>query len=61
MKRRTYDNMVKATQTIVNKGYQWDEANDIAMKCFDQMEVLNNGMPVEWLIDKIQLCKQEAI
>lgn len=54
MKRRTYNNMLKATKMIVAKGYQWDEANEIAIECFSQMEALNNGMPVEWFIDKIQ-------
>lgn len=27
MRYRTYKNMVKATQMIADKGYDWDEAN----------------------------------
>ena len=53
MKRRTYNNMVKATKLIVGKGYDWNEANEIAIKCFDNMEQLNNGTSVEWFINKI--------
>ena len=45
--------MVKATKIIASKGYEWDEANQIAMNCFDQMETHKNGMSVEWFIDKI--------
>jgi len=54
MKRKTYNNMVNATKMIADKGYEWDEANTIAMKCFDQMNVIKNGMPVEWFINKVQ-------
>lgn len=53
MKRKTYNNMVKATKMIFEKGYTWQEANEIAIKCFDNMEQFKNGMPVEWFIDKI--------
>ena len=53
MKRRTYNNMVKATKLIVAKGYDWKTANEIAMQCFDNMEQNKNGMSVEWYIDKI--------
>lgn len=51
MIRKTYGNMVKATQMIANKGYEWNEANDIAIKCFDDSKT--NGMSVEWWISKI--------
>lgn len=53
MKRRTYNNMVKATNMIIAKGYNKNEANEIAIKCFDNMERSKNGMEVEWFIDKI--------
>lgn len=53
MKRRTYNNMLKATKMIVEKGYDWNTANQIAIQCFDELEQLNNGMNVEWLINQI--------
>lgn len=53
MKRRTYNNMVKATKMIADKGYEWTEANEIAIQCFDRMKQENNGMEVEWFINKI--------
>lgn len=53
MKRRTYNNMLKATNMIADKGYDWKTANLIAMQCFDNIEQNNNGMSVEWYIDKI--------
>ena len=54
MKRRTYNNMVKATKMIAKKGYSWDEANEIAIKVFDEAERQKNGMPIEWYIEKIR-------
>ena len=57
MKRRTYNNMLKATKMIVEKGYSWNEANEIAMKVFDESEQQKNGMPIEWYIDKIAIRK----
>lgn len=53
MKRKTYNNMIKATKIIADKGYEWEEANKIAIQCFEQMKEVNNGMEVEWFIDKI--------
>lgn len=53
MKYRTYKNMEKATQMIVAKGYDWKTANEIAMRCFDNMQQSKNGMSVEWWIDRI--------
>jgi hypothetical protein len=53
MKRRTYNNMLKATKLIANKGYEWNKANEIAMQIFDEAEKQKNGMPIEWYIDKI--------
>jgi hypothetical protein len=40
--------MCKATKMIMEKGYECKEANEIAMKCFDNAEQSKNGMPIEW-------------
>ena len=53
MKRRTYNNMLKATKLIANKGYDWNTANEIAMQIFDEAEKQKNGMSIEWYINKI--------
>ena len=53
MKRRTYNNMVKAVNMLMAKGYDCGEANSIAIQCFDNAEQAKNGMPVEWWLDKI--------
>ncbi len=53
MKRRTYNNMLKATRLIANKGYEWSKANEIAMQIFDEAEKQKNGMSIEWYISKI--------
>ena len=53
MKRRTYNNMLKATKLIANKGYEWNKANEIAMQIFDESEKQKNGMSIEWYIDKL--------
>lgn len=54
MKKRTYNNMIKATKLIAAKGYSWQEANEIAIKIFDQAEINNNGMSIEWYIEKVR-------
>jgi len=38
---------------ITKKGYDWNTANEIAIKCFDELEQLKNGMDVEWFINKV--------
>ncbi len=53
MKRKTYNNILKAGKLIQKKGYGEMEALEMAIKLFDELEQLNNGMTVEWLIDKI--------
>ena len=58
MKRKTYNNMVEATKMIADKGYKWEEANQMAILCFEQMKQANNGMNVEWFINKI-ITKEE--
>ena len=54
MKRKTYNNVLKAGKLIQKKGYEKEESLEMALKLFDQLETLKNGMPVEWLIDKLQ-------
>ena len=53
MKYRTYGNMVKATEMIMEKGYDKETANKIAMQCFDNAAADKNGMSIEWYIKKI--------
>ena len=53
MKRRTYNNMLKATKLIANKGYEWNKANEIAIQIFDEAEKQKNGMSIEWYINKL--------
>lgn len=52
MKRKTYNNVMKATKMIQKKGYNFEEASQMAINIFDQHE--NGEMPIEWYIDKIQ-------
>lgn len=53
MKRKTYNNVLKAGKLIQKKGYEEKESLDMAIKIFDKMEQLNNGMSAEWFIDQI--------
>lgn len=53
MKRKTYNNVLKAGKLIQKKGYEEKESLEIAVKLFDELEMTNNGMSIEWLIDKI--------
>ena len=53
MKRKTYNNVMRAIKIIQSKGYGFDEASEIALKCFDNMEQAHNGMPAEWWLDKV--------
>lgn len=53
MKRKTYNNVLKVGKLIQKKGYDEKTALEIAIQCFDNMQISNNGMPVEWYIDKI--------
>ena len=54
MKRKTYNNVLKAGKLIQKKGYGEKESLEMAVKLFDKLENLHNGMSVEWLIDKIE-------
>lgn len=53
MKRKTYNNVLRAGKLIQKKGYEEKEALELAVQKFDQLKSLNNNMPVEWLIDKM--------
>ena len=57
MKRKTYNNVLKAGKLIQKKGYEKQESLEMAVKLFDQLEIINNGMPVEWLIEKLAVKK----
>ena len=53
MKKKTYNNVLKAARLIMKKGYEEKESLEMAVKIFDEMEALNNGMSIEWRISKI--------
>lgn len=53
MKYRTYKNMIKATEMIMQKGYDHKTANELAIKIFDESIINKNGMSIEWYINKI--------
>lgn len=53
MKRMTYNNVLKAGRLIQKKGYGKKESLEMAIKIFDEMELLNNGMSIEWRINQI--------
>lgn len=53
MKRKTYNNVLKAAKLIQKKGYYEKESLEIAVQKFDELEQLQNGMNVEWLIGKM--------
>ena len=53
MKKKTYGNVLKAARLIRKKGYSEQESLEIAVQKFDELEAMNNGMSVEWLIEKM--------
>ena len=53
LKRKTYNNVLKAGKLIQKKGYGKKESLEMAVKLFDDLEKLHNGISVEWLIDKL--------
>lgn len=53
MKRKTYNNVLKAAMLIRKKGYEEKESLEMAVQVFDNMEMLQNGMSAEWFIEKI--------
>ena len=58
MKRKTYNNVLKVAKLIMKKGYEEKESLEMAVKIFDEMEELNNGMSIEWRISQI-ISKEE--
>ena len=53
MKKKTYNNVLKAAILIRKKGYEEKESLEMAVQVFDNMEMLQNGMSAEWFIEKI--------
>ena len=53
MKRKTYNNVLKAAKLIMKKGYEEKESLEMAVNIFDEMEASNNGMSIEWRISQI--------
>jgi len=51
MKRKTHNNVVKATKMIQKKGYSLEEANEMAIRLFDEHTKDMNS--IEFYIDKI--------
>ena len=49
MKRKTYNNVVKVTKMIQKKGYSLDEANEMAIRLFDENTKDMNS--IEFYID----------
>lgn len=56
VKYKTLKNIEKAVLLIMEKGYDREEANSMAITCFDASKT--NGMSVEWWIKRI-LSKEE--
>lgn len=56
MKYKTHNNVIKATKMIQRKGYSPEEANEMAIKLFDENTKEMNS--IEFYIDKI-LSKEE--
>ena len=52
MKYRTHNNVAKATKMIQKKGYSFEEANEMAIRLFDEHTKEMNS--IEFYIDKIQ-------
>lgn len=54
MIRKTYNNVLKAGKLIQKKGYSEQQSLEMAVKLFDQLETLHNGMSIEWLINQLR-------
>lgn len=54
MKRKTYNNVLKAAKLIQKKGYGEKESLELAVQKFDQLAEMHNGMSIEWLIEKMR-------
>lgn len=51
VKRKTYNNVMKATKMIQKKGYDFEEASQMAIRLFDEHTKYMNS--IEFYIDKI--------
>ena len=51
MKRKTYNNVLKAVKILMDKGYNKEMANDLAIKTFDNNR--GSGIPMEYWLKKI--------
>ena len=51
MKRKTYNNVLKAIRLLQKKGYDFDESSKIAIRIFDEHE--NDVMPIEFYLDMV--------
>ncbi len=51
MKQKTYNNVMKATKMIQKKGYNFEEASQMAIRLFDENTKEMNS--IEFYIDKI--------
>lgn len=58
MKKKTYNNVLKAGKLIQKKGYSEKESLEIAINCFDQLAEMKNNMSVEWLINQLSTKKE---
>lgn len=58
MKYITNKNIQKATRMIADKGYDWESANDLAIKSFENVKTNGFYHDAEYFIDKI-LTKEE--
>ena len=54
MKRKTYNNVLKAAKLMQKKGYSEKESLEIAVQKFNELEQIHNGMSIEWLIEKMR-------
>lgn len=61
MKRKTYNNVLKAGKLIQAKGYSEKESLEIAVQKFDELASLKNGMSVEMLRDRDRLKRMAKI
>jgi hypothetical protein len=51
MKRKTYNNVLKAIKMIEAKGYDFNEASQIVLNIFDDHE--NEERTIEFYLDKV--------
>lgn len=59
MKRKTYNNVLKAIKMIRVKGYNFEEASLIVLNIFNNYE--NDKMPIEFYINKIATKEEMSI